>query len=64
VQLSADAVLAFIDSKRLLIFERAGGRLLQSLDEPSTSVRGACLVDSGIVDVCSGELRYHRSTEG
>ena len=57
VQLAADAVLVFVDSARLLVFERASGKLAQTLDEPSTVVYGGCLTAAGLIDVCSREVR-------
>lgn len=58
LMLAADVALAFIDGRRLLIFDRAGGALIQTIDEPSTAVYGACFAAGGLVDVCGSEVRF------
>ena len=64
VMLAADAVLVSVDGKQLLGFDRARGALIQTLDERSTLVYGACFARGGLVDVCGREVRFLRSRQG
>lgn len=49
--LAADAVLLFVDGKRLVVLDRINGNLLQNMDQPSTLIFGGCLAGNGLINV-------------
>jgi len=63
VQLVDQTVLVFVDRARLLVFERATGRLVQTLNERSSVVYGACPTGAGLIDCCFDELRCWSGAE-